>query len=52
MPQPNGEDQMPQMQEVPRPVVPEPASGNDAPGPQAGHHARRLTADEKLEVNV
>ena len=52
MPQPNGEDQMPQMQEVPRPVVPEPVSGNDAPGPQAGHQARPLTAEEKLEVNV
>ena len=52
MPQPNGEVQMPLMQEVPRPVVPEPASGNDAPGPQAGHQARRLTAEEKLEVNV
>ena len=52
MSQPNGEVQMPQMQEVPRPFVPEPASGNDAPGPQAGHQGRRLTAEEKLEVNV
>jgi len=52
MPQPNGEVQMPQMQEVPRPVVPEPAPGNDAPGPQAGQQARQLTAEEKREVNV
>ena len=52
MPQPNGEVQMPLMQEVLRPVVPEPASGNDSPRPQAGHQARRLTAEEKLEVNV
>ena len=52
MPQQNGEVQMPQMQEVPRPVVPEPAPGNDAPGPQAGRQARQLTAEEKPEVNV
>ena len=43
MPQPNGEVQMLQMQEVPRPVVPEPALGNDAPRPQAGQQARPLT---------
>ena len=52
MPQPKGEVQMPQLQEVPRPVVPEPEPGNDAPGPQAGQQARQLTAEEKLEVNV
>ena len=52
MPHPNGEVQMPQMQGVPRPVVPEPAPGNDAPGPQARQKARQLTAEEKLEVNV
>ena len=52
MPQPNGEVQMPQMQEVPSPVVPEPAPGNDAPWPQAGQKARKLVAEEKLEVNV
>ena len=46
------EVQMPQMQEVPRPVVPEPAPGNDAPVPQAGQKASQLTSTEKLEVNV
>ena len=49
MPQPNGEVQMPQMQEVPRPVSPAP--GNDVPGPQGGQQAGALTAEEKLEVN-
>ena len=49
MPQPNGEVQMPQMQEVPRPV--RPAPGNDVPGPEGGQQARPLTAEEKLEVN-
>ena len=46
MPQPDGEIQ------IPRPVVPEPAPGNDAPGPQAGQQAYQLTVEEKLEVNV
>ena len=45
MPQPNGEVQMPQMQEVPRPV--RPAPGNDVPGPQGGQQACPLTAEEK-----
>ena len=49
MPQPNSEVQMPQMQEVPRPVSPAP--GNDVPGPQGGQQAGALTAEEKLEVN-
>ena len=45
MPQPNGEVQMPQMQEVPRPV--RPAPGNDVPGPQGGQQVCPLTAEEK-----
>ena len=45
MPQPNGEVQMPQMQENPRPV--RPAPGNYVPGPQGGQQARPLTAEEK-----
>ena len=49
MPQPNGEVQMPQMQEVPRPVGAAP--GNDVPGPQGGQQACPLMAEEKLEVN-
>ena len=40
---------MPHRSEVPRPVVPEPAPGNDAPGPQVGQQARQLTAKEKLD---
>ena len=51
MPRPDGEVQMLQMQEVPRPVAPEPAPGNVAPGPQVGQQAHQLTAEEKLEVN-
>ena len=47
MPQPSGEVQMPQIQEVP-----EPAPGNEAPGPQAGQQAPQLTADDELEVRV
>lgn len=38
---------MPEMQEVPRPVIPE-----RAPGPQAGQQAPQLMAEEKLEVNI
>ena len=53
MPRPDGEVQMSQMQEVPSPVAPEPAPGNDALGPaQAGQQARQLTADEKIEVSI
>ena len=46
MPQPDGEAQ------IPRPFVPDPAPGNDAPEPPTGQQARQLTAEEKLEVNV
>ena len=46
MPQPDAEVQ------IPRPVVPNPAPGNDAPEPPAAQQARELTAEEKLEVNV
>ena len=46
MPQPDAEVQ------IPRPVVPDPAPGNDAPEPPAAQQARQLTAEEKLEVNV
>ena len=53
MPKPDGEVQMPQMQEVQRAVAPEPAPGNETPGPaQVGQQARQLTADEKLEVSI
>ena len=46
MPQPDAEVQ------IPRPVVPNPAPGNDAPEPPVAQQARELTAEEKLEVNV
>ena len=46
---------MPQLDaevQIPRPVVPNPAPGNDAPEPPVAQQARELTAEEKLEVNV
>ena len=41
---------MPQLDaevQIPRPVVPDPAPGNDAPEPPAAQQARQLTAEEK-----
>lgn len=51
MPQPSGEVQMPQIQEVLTRVVPELAPRNESPGPQAGQQAPQLTAEDELEVN-